>query len=59
MYSVAYMHSFLLPIMYVSMSMYICRYSQLDDDQFESLLKGDKSYDELVGPSDRAAEDKQ
>ena len=39
--------------------MYICRYAQLDDDQFESLLKGDKSYEELVGPSDRAAGDKQ
>ena len=29
------------------------RYSQLSDEQFESLLAGDKSYDDLVTRSDQ------
>ena len=31
---------------------YTCRYAQLSDEQFESLLTGDKGYEDLVTPDE-------
>ena len=36
----------------MSVCLWCGRYAQLSDEQFESLLSGDKSYEELVKPDD-------
>ena len=36
----------------------VCRYAQLNDDQFESLLSGEKSYEELVKPENSKTDNK-
>ena len=36
----------------------VCRYAQLNDDQFESLLSGEKTYEELVKPENSKTDNK-